>query len=239
MLRVDYYRSLGYATLAPLVLIAISIALIKLANWYLGKKQFGIQPVIVIVAFFTFPSASSKLATIFVCQHFEYEGESYLRMDYSIRCGGPTYISWRAYAIVMIGVWVVGTPVLFFYLVYRHRRAILNNEDRLLDPKLHGSKLLWIPYTRKLWYWEAVEASRKILLSFAMQIFKPGSVIQPAYCVLITLLFLKVRQRIVSSSYCSSSRRAKSAGRSSRPQTISSTKRSRVYSSCSSSPTFS
>lgn len=87
------------------------------------------------------------------------------------------------------------TPVVFFYLVWRHRRAILGNRGRLLDPKLHGTKLLWLPYRRNLWYWEAVEASRKILLSFPVQLFKPGSIIQPAYSLVVSLLFLKASER--------------------------------------------
>lgn len=90
----------------------------------------------------------------------------------------------------MICIWVIGTPLLFAYLVCRHRREILENKDRLLDPMLHGTKLLWLPYRREYWYWEAVEASRKIMPSFPVQLFKPGTATQPAFCLFVIAVYM-------------------------------------------------
>lgn len=194
-LSVDYYRSFKIGTSAPLALILLAVIVIKIINAFKGKRIYAIHPVIIIIVFFAFPNASSKLASLFLCRHFSYEDESFLRADLSKECGGTLYIGWRFYAVGMIGVWVIGTPVLFAFLVWRHRDEIVGNTDRLLDPKLHGTKLLWLPYARKYWYWEAVEASKKILLSFAAALFRPGTPLQPAFCLFVITIFLAANIR--------------------------------------------
>ena len=47
-----------------------------------------------------------------------------LQADHDISCESPSYHAWKAYAAVMLFVYPIGVPVLYWTLLFRHRKQI-------------------------------------------------------------------------------------------------------------------
>ena len=106
-------------------------------DWMVSKQQHSKLTLLLIVVFFAYGNASQAIAQTFVCQRFDDEDASFLRIDLSIRCSGPSYLRWACYALLMTFVWSVsssmfltlasrpiGMPTLFVVLCWRSRDRI-------------------------------------------------------------------------------------------------------------------
>ena len=61
---------------------------------------------------------------MFMCEDFD-DGTSYLKADYSVNCESPEYAFARLYAVVMIGIYPIGTPLLYGALFYHYRDLLM------------------------------------------------------------------------------------------------------------------
>ena len=128
----NFYGKLYLRTLAPLVVYFVMFVSARLFK-RLGKpwQADALIDGIFFIAFLIYPSTASKLFSVFICEDIE-DGTGRLRVDFSIVCsdytGGYTadYMLMRAYVMVMIGVYVVGTPATYAYLFFvSYRKELL------------------------------------------------------------------------------------------------------------------
>ena len=67
------------------------------------------------IIFLVYPSCSAEIFSHFICESFEGNGEvqhTYMRNDFSINCDSPIYKTMSIYAVLMIFVYPIGTPVI-------------------------------------------------------------------------------------------------------------------------------
>ncbi|CAN0006676.1 unnamed protein product, partial [Laminaria digitata] len=72
-----------------------------------------------------FTSASSAVFKTFACDDGVVNGQNYRRADYSISCQSRTHEFFRIYAGLMILVYPIGIPALFFFVLWT-KRELLN-----------------------------------------------------------------------------------------------------------------
>lgn len=91
------------------------------------------------LTYFILPMVTTTIFQAFLCVNVDPSGETpeepswYLAADMSISCETSYYYSWRAYAIIMVLVYPVGIPALYFWLLYQRRYEIKHREDALQD----------------------------------------------------------------------------------------------------------
>lgn len=77
------------------------------------------------MTFLLLPAVSVKIFSTFAYREFDGEYGSYLKVDYSIACDdGSERGSYTAYACLMIIVYPLGIPTMYFVLLYRKLKLI-------------------------------------------------------------------------------------------------------------------
>ena len=220
--KLNHYDRLLATTVFPLAFIAvvgifIITPLDALASSQTAcfKKRHSRLALMVIVLFFAYSGASQTIAQTFVCQRFREEGDSFLRVDLSVRCSGRNYVGWTAFALIMTFVWPIGMPALFFCLCWYNKDRInphkikkkeshVSQDDkevavekavaqRQFDQKIYEIKVLWLPYEPEYWYWESIISAQRMMLTFVASLVKPGTIIQPVFCLCVALIFLRLQ----------------------------------------------
>ena len=127
------------------------------------------------MTFAVLPSVSVKIFSTFACHDIE-NGEygSFLKVDYSIDCKAPGRSLYLAWACLMILVYPLGVPLMYFVLLWRKRHKLdpgqmaLENEnsqeDALQkalslrekyeeeDPSLKSLSFLYSAYEPRMWW---------------------------------------------------------------------------------------
>ena len=84
-------------------------------DWEAARKWEGFGSSAIALALFLifllYPSTSSMIFSTFICEDID-DGQSYLRADYAINCASPAHQIATAFAVAMIFVVPVGTPLL-------------------------------------------------------------------------------------------------------------------------------
>ena len=210
--RVSFYGTLAMSTLGPWAfLLSVFLLWAPLSYLCCGRRHSPTAATI-LVLFFTFPMVSVTICRTFLCREFD-DGDAYLRADLDLRCGGRTYDFWRAYAACMLFVWPLGAPLFFYLSVWSVRSRVdpLNFkkgaeitaseqvamvdaacEKRDLDPACFATRMLWMPYEPQFWYFECVDATKRLLLTCASLFIFPGSPTQLAFLILVVMSWTKL-----------------------------------------------
>eukprot|EP00937_MAST-01D_sp_MAST-1D-sp2_P007766 g7766.t1 len=155
------------------------------------------------ILFLVYPSTSSKILQMWDCVPLQ-NGESYLRADMSIQCGGSqgiptqmfgsqgTYATYSSLAAVFIFVYPIGVPLLFLGVLFVNRKQLYAGDagheaDAEMEEELG---FLYLGYTRKYWWWECVELLRKLTLTGLVVFIAPGTPTQLFVVVLLAQLFI-------------------------------------------------
>jgi len=97
-----------------------------------ARSQF-ISNVFLLLTFLVIVSASSALIQYFKCDSFRIpeidrhngiKKERYLFADYSIDCDSEHYLSMKPFAIVMILVYPIGIPMMYFTMLFQNRETL-------------------------------------------------------------------------------------------------------------------
>jgi hypothetical protein len=86
--------------------------------------------VTLIISFLVLVSTSTTLFNYFKCHTFyEAQGgkESYLYLDYSISCLSPRYQGYIAYAVIMIGVYPIGSNFIVPHILHSRSLSLSNS----------------------------------------------------------------------------------------------------------------
>lgn len=88
------------------------------------------------LTYLVLPSVTTKIFEIFPCTDVDPDNESsgednyYLTADMSISCTSDYYYRGVAFACVMIIVYPVGVPLLYFVLLYTNKDEIVNRDNK-------------------------------------------------------------------------------------------------------------
>ena len=73
-----------------------------------------------VILFLIYPSTSAAIFSTFQCEPLD-DGTSWLRADLSIDCQSGTHGFFMGYAVLMVFVYPIGTPILYYVLLRRHK----------------------------------------------------------------------------------------------------------------------
>jgi hypothetical protein len=122
-----------------------------------------------IVTFTLVPSTSMRIFETFLCDSFEYDPSvndtrRYLHHSLDLSCNSRDYEVTRNTALVTLGVWPIGVPLLYAMLLWLSRKAILSGAPTTLS---RATAFLYGDYDEFLFWWEPLEMCRKLILSTA------------------------------------------------------------------------
>jgi hypothetical protein len=87
------------------------------------------------ITYLILPMVTTTIFQTFLCTNIDPDSENptetsrYLTADLSISCQSNEYRDWRIYAILMIFVYPIGIPALYFTLLYLNREEIMHRDD--------------------------------------------------------------------------------------------------------------
>ena len=70
------------------------------------------------LTYMVFASVSTTVFDTFNCERYGDDETFYMASDQSISCDDPTHKKYQGFAYVMIAVYPVGIPLLYFLLLY-------------------------------------------------------------------------------------------------------------------------
>ena len=119
-------------------------------------------------------------------------GGRYLRADYAVECGSigdetDEYRRVRAWAVLATAVYSVGVPLGSATLLYFARDALRRKQPVPLSRAL---AFLHKAYEPHVFWWELMEFLRKWCLTALAVLFAPGSVMQLAFAIIVSVTFL-------------------------------------------------
>lgn len=163
----NFYTKLLAQTLVPIgtsVLIFLCFLLAKYQNRGSEEKQRYYKDMawgtFLALTFIVFASVSTTIFDVFNCSQIGDDPHFWLARDHSIDCHSEDHLWYRAYAMVMISIYPIGIPALYFSVLYRNRSRI-RQADRDYDPMIKKFGFLWQNYEADLWWFEVFECGRR------------------------------------------------------------------------------
>jgi hypothetical protein len=216
----SYYTSLYVTCLGPFALVFAYFVFAFVANRYARARarrlsqmkpslKFSYVAGVVFVWFFVFPACSATALKFWRCDNGWGDGHKYLLADLKLRCSGKQYVTHQISAALMVVVWPVGTPLLFFGLMYRVRyrvnpygayiekmdKAEFNARTKVVteaDLVVEQYKMLWLAYKYELWHFEVAVVVQRLLLTCITELVYPGTQMNIIFAIIVVLLSLKV-----------------------------------------------
>jgi hypothetical protein len=152
--------------------------------------------------FLIYSTVSTTVFQTFACDAIDDSATtktSYLRADYSIKCGTAKHSAYKIYAAFMVIIYPLGIPALYAWLLWcnRHKLSSINEVSvRMLsrhrDVSLRPTRFLWKTYTPRMYYWEVVECMRRLLLTGAIVFTAPGTSAQAAIACILAMVSIVV-----------------------------------------------
>jgi hypothetical protein len=213
----DFYSSLLAYTAFPLLLSAILIgyyvSLSKKTDEDSVSTRNKVFELFLLMTFILLPSVSIKIFSTFACHDFD-DGSSFLKVDYSIDCKASTHSFYSLYSGLMILVYPIGIPFMYWYLLWR-RRHLLScshrakememSEDRALKSALEEREaneeehatlkalsFLYGSYEPKYWWFEVFETLRKLALTGFLVFLAPGTAAQVLFSLVMCINAMRV-----------------------------------------------
>ncbi|KAG5175014.1 hypothetical protein JKP88DRAFT_154267, partial [Tribonema minus] len=189
----NFYQRLLVSTLAPLGVVGL-LFMPRASAAVLSRDSFSATLVaqrvkskatrlasadlqlLLVFTFIIFSGVSTVVFQTFACEEFEATGASFLRADYSISCRTPEHKAYIAYAGFMIFVYPIGIPVLYGWVLRRHRtHTAMLHPVPASSPVTHASAFLRKAYHQRADYWECMECIRRISLTGSLVFIAPGT----------------------------------------------------------------
>ncbi|CAM9282846.1 unnamed protein product, partial [Laminaria digitata] len=197
----DLYDHLLFATIAPLVVLVLLVG-----SYFIGKKRNSCsasamrevrhkhQAAVLYVTFLVYSPVSYKIFQTFGCDELD-DGETYLRADYSLSCLTSCHSWYKAYALIMVGVYPVGIAAAFAGLVFWHRRDLTKS---VRGTMLHLKPLnaVWAAYKPSRYYYEVVECCRRMALTSIAAFVLPNSTAQISIALLFAVVFVFISETL-------------------------------------------
>ena len=210
----NFYNRLLFYTLTP-IFIAVTLGVCyKYARTVQRKNK--IFEVFLAMTFVILPSVSVEIFSTFACHKFDSDYGNYLKVDFSLNCDSSDHKFFKVYAGLMIIIYPIGVPLMYFYLLWSKRDMIdpgqernegkMDEEEALqaalkcreeneeADPTLKSLSFLYAAYEPKYWWFEVFETIRKLALTGLLVFLVPGTAAQ----IVISLAMCMFSMRIYS-----------------------------------------
>jgi len=189
-----YHANLVSACLFPLVFLFVLVMGAKVYVVVTKKSWAGKQTLSLFLMFLWcfFPYITNIILQAFNCEKFE-NGDSLLRIDFSIDCNSSTHQSYQSFAWAMVFVYPLGTPCLFLLAMWPHRAELSDPVRRELpQAKCRHLAFFCSEYKGSQLHWEILELVRKVLLNGFLLLASQGSLLQLEAAAIISLLYVLV-----------------------------------------------
>jgi len=201
----NYTKEMVAATLGPIVFVAIVCLyyLISSALCALKSKEDQVNRshrythAFLVTTYIVIIGSSTKPIHYFKCEEYalpDGSHERYLSADVSIDCDGDEWEAYSKYAAVMILVYPVGIPLMYYVMIYRQRR-ILSDEALVEAERANGSPtighldFLVAPYKSEHYNFEVLETVRRLLLAAIVGVVSANAVAAPVLGIIISAVF--------------------------------------------------
>jgi hypothetical protein len=203
----DYVDVLLATTIGPIVIaLMIWIASAVESYWYVSGRdtkegrgeetQTRYYQYFLYLTYLVLPSVTVEIFGMFPCQIVDAieEDQYYLRNDLSISCSSERYTTGVTIAAIMIVVYPFGIPLMYWWQLFRYRDLIRHRLDgncggRLKDVAAKYG-FLYESYEPRFWYWESVEAIRRIVLTGVVSVLSPLSSTQSVFGMILALIYI-------------------------------------------------
>lgn len=144
--------------LACIVIVALFWGIVHLFRKNI-KAMTKLVTSIIILIFITLPTVTTITFSIYNCIDIFNNGDSYLALDMSLQCWANDHNYYaKNFGIPIILVWIVGLPLAAFFILFR-KRAKLGEEENLVK---YG--FLYVGLNHSAFYWEILLHFRKVLM---------------------------------------------------------------------------
>jgi len=136
----NFIFDLVLKTATPIILVVLLVFLSRALSTFSGGSGFGAflaeacSDLWFFIIFLVYPSCSNMTFMFFMRETYEGDGEVFvdlMRADRSINRQEPLYQAFSAYAVVMLGVYPIGVPLLYALMFHRARHQL--HEMRLIE----------------------------------------------------------------------------------------------------------
>jgi hypothetical protein len=129
----NFLFDLVLKTATPIILVVLLLFLRRVLRTFSGGSGFGAfladacSDLWFFIIFLVFPSCSNMTFMFFMRETYDGPGEVFvdlMRADRSINRQEPLYHAFSAYAVVMLGVYPIGVPLLYALMFHRARHQL-------------------------------------------------------------------------------------------------------------------
>ena len=208
--NIDYVDYLILTCLGPMICSLSLAVMYSCHRFMLMSRRVHYEEVAKVYAkyllvflmgtYLALPSISVYIFQMFSCQDIDPDdalaGEDlYLRADLSIKCGSPRHIHGITFATLMIIVYPIGVPLMYWWLLHHVKEGVMNRTENI-SPKLRlaimPTSFLYSSYEPQFWYWEIVETIRRIMMTGVIVLVAQGTSLQIVVTMLLALFFIKM-----------------------------------------------
>eukprot|EP01041_Mallomonas_annulata_P004483 gene4483-8920_t len=217
----DHTSQLIILTIGPIALsliwlityYIITIGMRSFSNHFLKNLRVHFVYIFLLGAYLILPGISKSIVESFPCKNVDPDGATgrsvyILSVDPGIDCTSDRYKLGVLWALVMIFVYPIGIPCMYYLLLYKFKDKIketkkssLNVHSTSTSTSTHKDSLyvtvsalsfLYIDYEPQFWYWEVVETFRKLALTAILSVISESIGVQLVYGILVQIIFVKV-----------------------------------------------
>ena len=152
-------------------------------------------PWAILLAFCLVPSVSRTVFSVWECETIQLDASTnedirFLRDDLSIICDTSDEHKVATYAAaVLVLIWPIGMPLLYFWLVWKCREDI---KSGMPTHFARATSFLWREYRVPLYWWEPIEMFKKVVLAGLLLVVVPPplELLRLLIALLISMAFL-------------------------------------------------
>lgn len=179
-----YGARLSFWMLLPAALVATTLALVRVCGGRLVR--WGL-PAVLRLLFLLYPTVTQVAFETFPCYDLGADGGRWLIADVSIECDGDEHRHVTFWAWVAIAIYPLGIFASYAALLRMARDAIVSGKPTPLSRALG---FLHREFVSSYFAWELAEMARRLLLVGFLVPVAPGSLIQLACGLMISLVYL-------------------------------------------------
>ena len=139
------------------------------------------------IVFILYPGMGTRIFTMFKCD--KVAGINWLQADYETVCFEGEHALAIVTAVVFMGIYVVGIPLVSVGVLYKRRKQLWDPRFPELK-RMYGS--LFVYYKPEFWWFEFVESLKKMMLAGGMVVVADGSSAQVIIAIVISLMYLVI-----------------------------------------------
>ncbi|GMH66854.1 hypothetical protein TL16_g04527 [Triparma laevis f. inornata] len=190
----NFYVKLVVMTIAPLVL-TLSVALIGYSSYRCASNPERRNTilndtiaVILAITYMVFNAVSTTIFETFNCTTYGDDEQLYMRLDQSVVCTSNTHIIFKYYASIFTAIYPVGTPALYFWLVFKDRAKLQDEGEKssTSNTKLLRTSFLWDQYSPEFYWFDVFDCVRRLSQSGLLIFVFSGASSQIVVAILIS-----------------------------------------------------